>query len=106
MDRNEVWYVDNNIVSHVDPDVVSNVIAKIQEPFGKMTVTRGKNHTFLGKDFIFHPDETVSIDMKRYIVKAISDSNLTITHQASTLAVKGFFDINIAFVIARCRSFL
>jgi hypothetical protein len=60
---------------HVDADVVSDVIAKIEEWFGKMMVTRGKKHTFLG-------------------MEAISDSNLTITHQSSTPAAKGLFDIN------------
>jgi Reverse transcriptase (RNA-dependent DNA polymerase) len=37
-----VWYVDDNKISHVDPNVVSEVIQKIEEQFGKMTVTRGK----------------------------------------------------------------
>jgi hypothetical protein len=42
------WYVDNNKISHVDPEVVSMVIAKIETVFDKMTVTRGKDHNFLG----------------------------------------------------------
>ena len=33
------WYVDNNKISHVDPKVVIGVVNKIEEHFGKMTVT-------------------------------------------------------------------
>jgi Reverse transcriptase (RNA-dependent DNA polymerase) len=46
-----VWYVDDNKISHVNPSVVSNVISKIEERFGKMTVTRGKEQSFLGMNF-------------------------------------------------------
>jgi hypothetical protein len=37
-----VWNVDDNKFSHINPNVVSNVIAKIEERFGKLTVMRGK----------------------------------------------------------------
>jgi hypothetical protein len=36
------WYVDNNKISHVDEQVVTGVIERIKERFGKMAVTRGK----------------------------------------------------------------
>jgi hypothetical protein len=39
-------YVDNTKISHLDPIVVSSVINKIEAAFDKMTVTRGKDHTF------------------------------------------------------------
>ena len=39
-------YVDDNKISHVDPNVVSMVIGRIEERFGKMTVTRGREHFF------------------------------------------------------------
>jgi len=41
------WYVDNNKVSHVDPKVNDDIIKKIKEHFGKLTITRGKNTSFL-----------------------------------------------------------
>ncbi len=50
------WFVDDNKISHVDDKVVSNVIEKIEERFGKMTVTRGKEHVFLGMGISFHDD--------------------------------------------------
>jgi Reverse transcriptase (RNA-dependent DNA polymerase) len=42
------WYVDDNKISHVDPEVVSMVKDKIEAVFDKMTVTRGRDHNFLG----------------------------------------------------------
>jgi hypothetical protein len=38
------WYVDNNKLSHVDLEVVTGVVDKINERFGKMTITQGKEH--------------------------------------------------------------
>lgn len=35
-------------ISHVDPQVVTNIIEQIEERFGKMMVTRGDEHVFLG----------------------------------------------------------
>ena len=43
-----VWYVDDNKVSHLKASVVSDIIAKIEDHFGKMMVTRGDRHDFLG----------------------------------------------------------
>ena len=37
------WYVDNNKISHKDPEVVTMIIYKIEARFGKMTMTRGKS---------------------------------------------------------------
>ena len=42
------WYVDDMKISHVDPEVVTNIIEKLEDQFEKMTVTRGKEHVFLG----------------------------------------------------------
>jgi Reverse transcriptase (RNA-dependent DNA polymerase). len=65
------WYVDDNMITHVDPNVVSRVIAQIEERFGKMSVTRGKDLEFLGMKIRLRDDRTVSIDMKDYVLGAI-----------------------------------
>ena len=49
------WYVDDNMISHVDLDVVTSIIEKIEERFDKMTVTRGKEHIFLGMHIQYTP---------------------------------------------------
>jgi hypothetical protein len=39
------WYADDNKISHEDPKVVTMIMNKLKEHFGKMTVTRGKKQT-------------------------------------------------------------
>ena len=43
-----VFYVDDNKVSHVDPDVVSSVLQDISSHFGDLVVSRGSTHNYLG----------------------------------------------------------
>ena len=58
------WYVGDNKISHVYDTVVTDIIEKIEVKFGKMTVTRGKHHVFLGMDITFNDnDGTVTILM-------------------------------------------
>jgi hypothetical protein len=40
--------VDDMKISQVDPEVVTSMINKLESKFGKMTIKRGKEHTFLG----------------------------------------------------------
>jgi len=61
------WYVDDLKISHIDPSVVSGVIKRIEKKFGKMTVNRGKSHTFVGMNIEFTEKRTVTIFMKDYI---------------------------------------
>jgi hypothetical protein len=72
-----VWYVNDNKISHMDGKVVLHVIEKIEAKFGKMTVTRGKEHVFLDMNIIFHENGTVSIKMKDYMKEAIAELEKT-----------------------------
>ena len=40
------FYVDDNKISHVDPEVVSDVIELLKGYFGDLTVKRGKKTQF------------------------------------------------------------
>ncbi len=88
------WYVDDTKISHVDDKVVTTVIQRVEQKFGKMTVTRGKNHVFLGMNIDFHDDGTVSIKMKDYIKEAIADFGEDVTQEAVTPAKRELFDID------------
>jgi hypothetical protein len=88
------WYVDDNKISHVDPAVVTTIIDTIESRFGKMTVTRGKQHVFLGMHITFHHNGTVSVKMKDYIKEAIAAFGDDITRSAATPAKKNLFDID------------
>ena len=65
------WYVDDTKISHVDPKVVSWVIEQIEQRFGKMSVVRGSEHTFVGMKFKHIGDSRVQITMPEYINECI-----------------------------------
>ena len=78
------WYVDDNKISHVEPTVVRDVIRKIEDRFGKMTVCEGKSHVFLGMEIEFPGDGSVIIDMRTYLQEAVRDSGLKIRRHNKT----------------------
>ena len=57
-------------MTHASDEVIDEVIAQIEEKFGKMTVTRGDRHVFLGMNFHFPGDGKLNINMKEYIQEA------------------------------------
>ena len=88
------WYVDDMKISHVDPNVVTMTIGKLEQRFDKMTVTRGREHVFLGMNIRYTNDKTAVITMKDYLAEAIEESTLEITKTAATPAGKDLFDVN------------
>jgi hypothetical protein len=59
--------VDDLKISHVDPDVVTSVIGKLTEAFGKeapLTVDRGRSHENLGMNLDLNEEDKVIIRMK------------------------------------------
>jgi hypothetical protein len=88
------WYVDDNKISHVEPEVVTQIVAKIEERFGKMTVTRGKKHVFLGMDICFMDNGTATIKMKEYLKEAMSEFGEQISKSAASPAKRDLFEID------------
>ena len=89
------WYVDDTKISHVDPDVVTRIIAQLEEHFDTMTVTRGTEHVFLGMNIRYDRSKrTAVISMKEYLREAIAESEMEITRTASTPANKSLFDVD------------
>jgi hypothetical protein len=88
------WYVDDNKISHAKESVVTEVISKIEERFGKMTVTRGTEHVFLGMDIRFIGDGTLTIGMKGYVEDAIAEFGEDVSRSATTPAGRGIFEVD------------
>jgi hypothetical protein len=59
-----------------------------------MTVTRGKTHTFLGMNFVFNENETVTVSMKTYLNESITESKMEINSKATSPAGKGLFELD------------
>ena len=64
-----VWHIDDNKISHEDPNVVSEIIIQLKGHLGKFTVTRGKKHKYLGMKIRFTEDVKVVINMSKKIQK-------------------------------------
>jgi hypothetical protein len=90
------WYVDDTKISHVNPDVVTMIIEKLENKFDKMTVTRGKEHVFLGMNIKFTEERTAIITMRSYLEEAIVESGLNIVRKAATPANRYLFDVDDA----------
>ena len=65
------FYVDDNKVSHEDPEVVSKVIQTLKGHFGDLKVVRGTKHTFLGMNIEILKDKKIQIDMREQLQEAI-----------------------------------
>jgi hypothetical protein len=90
-----VWYVNDIKISHVDPVVVSMIIEKIKDFFGKMNVTRGPDRVFLGMNIHYDKDAgTTTIKMRDYLTEAIADSQLDISRSAATPANNDLFELS------------
>ena len=71
-----VSHVDDLNISHVDPNVVTAVIADIQKEYGKndtVTFTCGKVHNYLGMKIDFSAPEKVEITMNDSIFDILDD---------------------------------
>ena len=85
------WYVDDNNISHEDPAVVDTIIKELTTHFGELSITRGKEHTFLGMDIKIRDDKKIEIDMIEQIKEAIEWLDEKIENSASSPANKKLF---------------
>ena len=89
-----VWYVDDCKISHKDSKVVDWLIEEIEKQHGKMTITRGKKHVFVGMDIEFIGDGKVKIMLQDYIKECIDASGMDVSEGAKTPATKNLFEID------------
>ena len=74
---------------------MSRMITEIESSFGKMTVTRGRKHIFLGMNIEYTSQKTAIITMKEYLREAISESEMgTEQTPAPTPATKNLFEVD------------
>ena len=78
-------YVDDNKISHVDKQVVDDILRKIGEQFGELTISRGNSHSFLGLNFTIK-DKKIHIEMRDQLQEAIDMIGEELDRDASTSA--------------------
>ena len=92
-----LWHVDDLKISHVDANVVSDVIRQLEETFGNeapLTVTRGKIHEYLGMTLDFSKPEKAMILMIEYIDNILKDMPAEFDGYAATPAANHLFMVN------------
>ena len=62
------WHVDGLKISHMDKREVIKMIALIKGKYGKMRITRGKYHDYLGMDLDFFTPKQVLVRMEKYLM--------------------------------------
>jgi hypothetical protein len=88
------WHVDDLKISHVDSNVVTDIIKQIEKVYGEMTTKRGKTHTYVGMKIIYKENETVEIDMKEYLLEAIEMFPELIDKIVTSPAANHLFEVN------------
>jgi Reverse transcriptase (RNA-dependent DNA polymerase) len=90
------WYVDDLKISHVDPNVVTRVIEMIESRFGKMTVTRGDSHVYVGMNIHFPGNGEVKVTMNEYIKECVEDFPEDCTGTVRSPAAEHLFQVDEA----------
>ena len=93
-----IWHVDDLKISHVDKQVVSEILNALNKEFGvetPLTVTRGTVHEYLGITVEFHPDHSVSFDMRDFTESIIAEIPADLaTGPCKTPAANHLFIVN------------
>ncbi len=88
-----VFYVDDNKISHKDPDVKTDIINKISAHFGKLSVSRGSKHDYLGMNIEFK-DGKVYVDMEDQVREAIEWGKAQVGKKPATPATTLLFTVD------------
>ena len=82
------WHVDDNNISHVNVDIVKEVMEVLQKFFGKFTVTRGRSYSYLDMNIELREDRKACVDMIEEIEKIIEDFSEKINGKVTSPATK------------------
>ena len=91
-----LWHVDNLKISHEDPAVVTDIIRRLNDKYGKITPmvsTRGKIHEYLGMTIDFSDVGKVKITMYDYVDEMINKLPTEMIGESSTPAASHLFKI-------------
>ena len=59
-----VWYIDNNKLSHVEPNMVTNILNILRGGFEDLVTGVGRKHSFLGMNITIRGGSKLEIDIK------------------------------------------
>ena len=88
------WYVDDNKISHVDTNVVTNILEKMREHFGDIKIYRGNSHIFLGIGIVLRDDRKFEVEMKDQLLEAVEMFGEEITGVVKSPAQHHLFTVD------------
>ena len=88
------WYVDDNKISHMDEEVMMNIIKKARKRLGRFKMTKGREHKFLGMEVIFTEDGKVKVRTKDQILETLQMLGETIDFSVCSPAARHLFKVN------------
>ena len=92
-----IWHVEDLKISHVDKEVVENVIENLEKKFGKeslLVTARGKVLEYLGMTLHYRLKGKVKMSMYDYVKKIIEEALDDMTGTAKTSAAGHLFTTN------------
>jgi hypothetical protein len=92
-----LWHVDDLKISHVDPMVVTEIIALLSKEFGNeapLTVSQGLTHEYLGMTLDYTEEGVVKIDMQQYVQNILDEMPADMSGTAPTPAANHLFDVD------------
>jgi hypothetical protein len=92
-----LWHVDDLKISHVDPEVVTQVIEQLDGAFGleaPLTKTRGLVHDYLGMTLDYSVPGAVQVTMVDYVKNMLEDLPADMDGEAATPAACHLFEVN------------
>jgi hypothetical protein len=92
-----LWHVDDLKISHVDANVVTEIIKNIDREFGveaPITINRGKVHDYLGMTLDYSKDGKVSVKMLDYVEGMLDTATFNMRGEAATPAGEHLFAVN------------
>jgi hypothetical protein len=89
------WYVDDNKLSHISKDVVTEILEKVKEHFGELVISRGDKHTLLGMHITMNrKKKQVEIEMIDQLKEAITLFGEEVDDRVTSPAAKNLFQVN------------
>ena len=86
------WYVDDNKISHEDPQVVTEMLGVLKSHFGDLVISRGNEHDLLGMRIkIDRESKNVVIDMRDQLKEAFDMFGEELEGRVATPANKNLF---------------
>ena len=99
------YFVDDNIATHDSAAVLQQVAQTVEKEVGKITVTTGNEHNFLGMNIKFNQNGTVTIDMQDYVKETLTDFPDKLRRTAASPARPDLFHVdNTSPVLTQERS--